>query len=312
MKLPPEDSVTEMLSHADFTQLAIRVDNAGRWGRDDELGTLNFLTEQRRLQAAGLVRTGTMVSCAGQFHPSGVANPGPASAAAQLTLEFDEGPDWKAVNDRLLLSLHGQGSPTHLDALAHFFYQGTGYNKRPVRDVSPTGVSANAVTSSQAGIAGRGVLIDLPAARGEAFLAPGEAGTMSDVTAALDRAGLAIAPGDIVFIRTGWPTASKSMTADTGMPGLSIECAEWAHRSELALIVTDCGLDPAPSQVAGVLVPWHILALTRMGLRLVDLANLEALAQICSRLRRWEFLAVISTIPIAGSTSSPVNPLALF
>ena len=177
-------------------------------------------------------------------------------------------------------------------------------------------MSANAVTSSQAGIAGRGVLIDLAAARGQALLAPGEAGTMSDVTAALDRAGLAVAQGDIVFIRTGWPAASKSMTADIGMPGLSIECAEWAHGSELAMIVTDCGLDPAPSQVVDVLVPWHILALTRMGLRLVDLANLEALAETCSRLRRWEFLAVISTIPIpipiAGSTSSPVNPLALF
>ena len=71
------------------------------------------------------------------------------------------------------------------------------------------------------------------------------------------------------------------------MPGLSIECAEWVHASELAMIVTDCGLDPVPSQVAGVQVPWHILALTRMGLRLVDLAHLDALAQTCSRLRRW-------------------------
>lgn len=304
--------MTAILSRSDLSQLAIRVDNAGRWGSDDELGTLNFLTQQRRLQAVGLVRTGTIVSCAGQFHPSGVAKPDITAPAAQLTLETDEGPDWKAVNDRLLLSLHGQDAPTHLDALAHFFYQGTGYNKRPARDVSPTGVSANAVTSSQAGIAGRGVLIDLPSVRGRALLAPGEAGTMSDVTAALDRAGLAIASGDIVFIRTGWPTASKSMTAGSGMPGLSIECAEWAHGSELALIVTDCALDPAPSQVVDVLIPWHILALTRMGLRLVDLANLEALAQTCSRLRRWEFFAVISTLPITGSTSSPVNPLALF
>jgi kynurenine formamidase len=304
--------MTATLSRADFAELATRVDNAGRWGSDDELGTLNFLTEQGRLQAAGLVRTGTMVSCAERFDPSRFAQPGAIAVAAQLTLETDQGPDWKAVNDRLLVSLHGHDAPTHLDALAHFFYQGTGYNKRPVRDVSPTGVSANAVTSSQAGIAGRGVLIDLPAARGEAFLAPGEAAAMSDVTAALDRAELAIAPGDILFIRTGWPTAGKSVTADSGMPGLSIECAEWVHRSELAMIVTDCALDPAPSQVADIIVPWHILALARMGLRLIDLANLEALAENCSRLRRWEFFAVISTIPIAGSTSSPVNPLALF
>jgi kynurenine formamidase len=303
--------MTATLSRADFAELATRVDNAGRWGSDDELGTLNFLTKQRRLHAVGLVRTGTMVSCAGRFDPSGFAQPGAAAVAAQLTLETDQGPDWKAVNDRLLVSLHGHDAPTHLDALAHFFYQGTSYNKRPVLDVSPTGVSANAVTSSQAGIAGRGVLIDLPAVRGK-VLAPGEAAAMSDVTAALDRAGLAIEPGDILFIRTGWPTAGKSVTADSGMPGLSIECAEWAHQSELAMIVTDCALDPAPSQVADIIVPWHILALARMGLRLVDLANLEELAENCSRLRRWEFFAVISTIPIAGSTSSPVNPLALF
>ena len=77
-----------------------------------------------------------------------------------------------------------------------------------------------------------------------------------------------------MFIRTGWPTVSTSVSAGIAMPGLSIECAEWAHRSELAMIVTDCALDPAPSQVAGVLVPWHILALTRMGLRLVDPGNI--------------------------------------
>lgn len=301
-----------MLTRAGFDALAARVDNAGRWGSDDELGTLNFLTGQRRLDAARLVRTGAMVSCARPFHPSGTATPHPGSAAARLTLEFDEGPDTKAVNDRLLLSMHGQDAPTHLDALAHFFYRGTGYNNRPVRDVSPTGVSANAVTSSQAGIAGRGVLVDLPAVRGQEFLAPGEAGTMADVTAALDRAGLAIAAGDIVFVRTGWPAAGGSGSAGQGMPGLSIECADWVHASELAMIVTDCGLDPVPSQVDGILVPWHILALARMGLRLVDLADLEALARTCSRLRRWEFLAVIGTLPIAGSTSSPVNPLALF
>jgi hypothetical protein len=138
-----------VLTRAGFDALAARVDNAGRWGSDDELGTLNFLTGQRRLDAARLVRTGAMVSCARPFHPSGTATPHPGSGAARLTLEFDEGPDTKAVNDRLLLSMHGQDAPTHLDALAHFFYRGTGYNNRPVRDVSPTGVSANAVTSSQ-------------------------------------------------------------------------------------------------------------------------------------------------------------------
>ena len=300
-----------MLTSAEFGRLAARVDNGGRWGGGDELGTLNFLTGPRRREAAGLVRTGTMVSCARKYDPAG-AYPGPPPAGAGLRLDFDEGPDWKAVNDRLLLPLHGLGAPTHLDALAHFFYQGTGYNGRPVDDAGPAGVSANAVTSCQGGIGGRGVLIDLPAARGAPFLAAGEAGTMADVTRALDHAGLAVGRGDIVFIRTGWPAASRSATADSGMPGLSIECAEWVHASELAMIVTDCGLDPVPSQVADVQVPWHILALTRMGLRLVDLAHLDALAQTCSRLRRWEFFAVIATIPIAGSTSSPVNPLAFF
>jgi kynurenine formamidase len=297
-----------MLSTAEFGRLAARVDNAGRWGDGDELGTLNFLTEPGRRTAAGLVRAGTMVSCARRYHPSGPAAPG----GATLTLEFDEGPGWKAVNDRLQLPMHGPAAPTHLDALAHFFYQGIGYNHRTVADLSPAGVSANAVSSSEGGIAGRGVLIDLPAARGGAFLTAGEAGTMTDVTRALDQAGLTVGRGDILFVRTGWPAAA-SPTADGGaMPGLSIECAEWVHASEVALIVTDCGLDPAPSQVADIIIPWHILTLARMGLRLVDLADLEALARTCSRLRRWEFFAVIATIPLAGSTSSPVNPLVMF
>jgi hypothetical protein len=133
-----------VLTAAEFGRLAERVDNADRWGGSDELGTLNFLTGPRRRAAAGLISSGTMVSCARRYDPSGAADPD----QARLTLEFDEGPEWKAVNDRLLLPLHGLAAPTHLDALAHFFYQGTGYNHRPVSDLSPAGVSANAVTSS--------------------------------------------------------------------------------------------------------------------------------------------------------------------
>lgn len=153
-----------MLTSAEFSRLAARVDNAWRWGGGDELGTLNFLTGPRRPTAAGLVRTGDMVSCARDYDPSG-GYPCLPQAGARLRLDRDEGPDWKAVNDQLLLPLHGLAAPTHLDALAHFFYQGTGYNGRPVGDVGPAGVSANAVTSCRGGIVGRGVLIDLPAAR---------------------------------------------------------------------------------------------------------------------------------------------------
>jgi kynurenine formamidase len=96
------------------------------------------------------------------------------------------------------------------------------------------------------------------------------------------------------------------------LAGVSVECAEWVHGSQAAALICDGGMDTQPSEVDGIRIPWHILTLTMMGMLIVDNADLEALAATCARLGRWEFQLVMAPLRLAGGTSSPVNPIAIF
>ena len=51
-------------TEAEVLQYFTTLSNWGRWGEDDQLGTLNLITPEKTRQAAGLVREGATVSCA--------------------------------------------------------------------------------------------------------------------------------------------------------------------------------------------------------------------------------------------------------
>ena len=291
------------LSEVAFRELAERVSNAGRWGAHDALGALNHITDATRREAMGLARDGITVPC-------GLTVPTDA-ASAELRPDRAHGGTWEAVNERLSLELHGWPL-THLDALGHVAYDGCTYNDRPVTLPAP---AATGIVAAREGILARGVLIDLPRTMGLPFLQPGQAARLDDVRRALGDAGLALRTGDVPLFRFGtwqYERVTGGAVALEAAPGISVDCAEWLHASDPALIVSDFGLDVAPSEVEGVPIPMHVLTLARMGIRLVDCADLDALAETCERLGRWEFLLVIAPVAIEGATSSPVNPVAVF
>jgi kynurenine formamidase len=220
----------------------------------------------------------------------------------RLTQWNECGDGWTAVNDRLELDIHGETSMTHLDTTAHFASDLQAHQSDAVDPL---------VELASAGLICRGILIDVPGVLGASTA--GQVITLADVHEVLRRTGLEPRPGDALHINLGRTQRARSDVPLGTVPtaGLSIECADWVAALAPSVVVTDEGLDPFPSEVAGLPVPWHVLMLTVLGVPLVDRAMLAPLSGACAEVARWEFLSVIAPLPIPGASGSPVNPVAV-
>lgn len=284
-----------------FKALASSVDRRVTWGAGDQLGALHFLTAAATAAAAQEVRAGSVISCAARSR----------GALTSLTTSIDGSDAWSAVNETLVIQQHGPASMTHFDGLGHFFYEGRSHAGTPDSVVGPAGVTSLDVVPASGGIVGRGLLLDLPAIAGVPYLGLDRDVRLAEVRAWLDRRGVGPRPGDILFVRTG---ALLAPLAPVGLPavgGLDLDCVPWVFDQQFSVIVSDAGLDSPRSMVERVATPWHILLIARMGVSLVDFADLEALGATCAALDRVTFLASIAVLPLAGSTASPVNPVAV-
>lgn len=291
-----------MLAEREFLALASSVDRSGRWDEGDERGALNFLSRPVILAALREAEHGRVVSCADRS----------LGGRPQITTSTEQAHAWIAVNETVSYQQHGASSMTHFDSLGHFFYGGRSHNGAGPEIVGPHGVSALDTRAASAGIIGRGILADLPAITGRPYLDLATFVDLPMLRAWWQRVHVEPRPGDMLFVRTGRPLAPAPDPG--GYPevgGLSLDCARWVHDERICLLVSDAGLDsPAPA-VENVATPWHVLALTRMGLSLVDMADLEELSQACAETAKYSFLAVVSVLPLAQATASPVNPLAV-
>ena len=259
-------------------------------------------SDAARVAAARLVQTGAVV-CAGDTPAMpGLAPDATVEHAVPAPYQLDQWVEaaegWVATNDRFSVDVHGPASMTHLDTPEHF-----AWGKR--RMVSPSGGAM--LQFAREGLVSKGVLVNVP-------VAPNEVVTLADLKRALAASGATVQPGDALYLRFGRTETARSGGALQADPvrGLSIECAEWMAEHRPGVVVTDEGLDPYPSEVDGIAVPWHVLLLTVLDIPLVDRAALTAIAEHCSGAKRWEFFSVIAPLPIPGASGSPVNPLAIF
>ena len=307
---------TGPMTRAAFEALYAAVDNAGRWGALDELGTLNLVTPAVRRMAAGEFRDGATVSLARTLVPGEVPY-----AAEPASLEFMQLPDsaigpaddsvwWTA--ERIGLFFHG-GAITHVDALSHISYQGRTYNGGV--ELGPDGAPVRlAVGSMRDGIVTRGVLVDLPRLQGKSYLAADYIVTAEDLEAWEQQAGVRVRSGDVLLLRTGhWAREAELGPVAPGNPGPGMHpgVARWLHERGVAALGADL-TEPVPSLVAGINGPLHVLALVAMGMPLFDAMDLEELASAAASRSRWTFLFIAAPLDIEGATGSPLNPLALF
>lgn len=301
----------ERMSTAEFQALAGRVSNWGRYGKDDLLATLNEITPDKIVRASQLVREGENVNCATPNQTaSGEAG---SSMPSTVALRIDAADEWGAVNDRISMEIHGWGSLTHLDALGHIYYKGRHYNGVPFQGVEANRLSPHGVETTRKGIVSRGVLIDLAAAMGKPWLEATDRVTPDGLQKAINNTGTKLEPGDILFFNSGANRLKASgATPGERTGGMQIECAEIIHEARPALAISDGGIDTHPSEVESILIPWHILLIVYMGVRMIDLADLTDLIAICERLRRSTFLCTIAPLVLTGNSGSPVNPICVF
>jgi kynurenine formamidase len=310
-----EQAIPETLGVEAFQALFDRCSNWGRWGTDDQRGTLNLITPEHRLRAAALVREGVTVSCA---HPiNTVGDNENSSPAMHFVVRAGDVVDGKTVHstaDHLAVSPHGVVH-SHLDALCHFVWQGQTYNGRSVGVVTSMGARANAITIGQDGIVSRGVLLDVPRALGSDWLEPDKAISIADLEATERAQGVRVTSGDILLVRTGRQarrTALGAWDSKSTLSGLHHEAAPWLKERGVALLGCDGVSDVRKQPFTVTTHPIHILTLVAMGMQLLDNQHLEDVAAACAARSRWEFMLVVAPLKLVGGTASLVNPIAIF
>ncbi|WP_433020635.1 cyclase family protein [Kribbella sp. CA-294648] len=296
--------------------------NWGRWGDDDELGTLNHITDEVRLAAAGAVRHGKSVSCAWDIAvpeemersttscPRAVDMPG----AEHMPAAFRHDHHWGFSNERLGIMFHGN-TITHLDSPCHIFWDGKMYNGRSHSLVDPEAGSAwAAVTAAANGIITRGVLLDIAKVRDVPWLETGQAVFPEDLEEAERQQGVRVQPGDAVLLRTGYGRARHEAGATGGFAqaGWHASCLPWLHERKVALIAADTPQDVQPSGYDEILMPVHAVSLVAMGLWMLDNCDLEQCATTATELGQWDFQLTVAPIRLTGTSGSPVNPIATF
>ncbi|UGT45338.1 cyclase family protein [Nocardia yamanashiensis] len=304
---------------AEFREIAKRVNNWGRWGSADEIGTLNLITGEVVRAAAATVRTGQRVPLAVPLHQNGIqtglirgrVNPLHTMVAVNWELF---GPGLIATSDDTVTM--GLQAGTHWDALTHISHSGVIYNGRPADSITAHGGSAFSGIDKARHIVSRGVLLDVARAHGVDRLAPDHAVTPEDLDAAMELAGTPVRAGDIVLIRTGQIQlylAGDRTAYAMPAPGLSVRCPEWFHARDVAAVANDTlTFEIFPAELENGWLAVHALHLVEMGMLQGQNWNLEELSQVCAAEGRYEFLLTATPEPFVGATGTPVAPVAVF
>jgi kynurenine formamidase len=291
---------------AEFDTLFQQVKNWGRWGANDELGSVNLVTAAKRKQAASLVKTGETVSLA--HNPLTDAAPDNARPFEHTMLPGNS-------MDRYAVAYHGYAH-SHIDALCHILYKDQTYNGYARADVNTEkGCTKLGIQNLKNGIVTRGVLIDIPRLRNLPYLEPGTAIYVEDLEAWEKKSGVKIASGDAVLVRTGrWARRAKLGPWNVGQnqAGLHASVAPWIKARGVSLLGGDVASDVVPSGVEGITLPIHTLMIVGLGVNLLDNQDLEALGETAARLNRWEFMLTINPVPVTGGTGFPLNAIAMF
>jgi kynurenine formamidase len=313
-RVPSEDEVIRYLK----TQ-----SNWGRWGAEDELGTINLITPAKRAAAARLVRDGVAVTGARPI----VTDITPDTTFQVMRFMVDSGEGRDTASAERLRARRGAGefigmvfhgyTVTHIDTPAHFFWEGKLYNGRSCNLItSREGATVEAVELLHDGVVSRGVLLDVARTRGVRWLEPGEGVMPEDLEAAERAAGVRVEAGDILVVRTGYYARrlaeGPAPPLHAGSPGPHAALLPWLKERGVAVLGSDTHNDVTPTPYPALGSPFHIGALVGLGLWLIDNMNLEDIATACADRGRWEFMLTLAPLRLRNVTGSPVNPIALF
>jgi kynurenine formamidase len=260
-----------------------RYSNWGRWGQEDQRGTLNFITRRRVVAACGLPRSGRIISCA--LPPSATSRPTPCR--------------------------------TQWQPLSGVAYAGKHYNGRDAAPSDTGGPAADSIHHAGGGLIGRGVLLDLPRHLRLPWLDDGTRILPADLDACAESFGVTVEPGDIVLVRTGQMKRCIDRSSWEGYcggpaPGLSIHCARWIYEREIAALAGDTWcVEVRPNETADCVQPLHRISQRDTGLLLGENFALDALSDACAEDGNYAFLFVAPPLGLADAAGAPVSPLVV-
>jgi hypothetical protein len=306
----PHAEVTRAQTDRWMTELS----NWGRWGKDDQLGTLNLITQEKRQQALALAKRGIVVSLEQRVvitpKPEATKRDGRPHAISFYEIRFRTfpDPDTETGNPGFtsdIKEIHVHGPMTHLDALCHDSDKGKWYNGYPLaqafrQDLGCTKLGTEAVRQ---GIVTRGILLDMTRLKNPSRQ-PGARAFIEDLEAWERQTGLKVSPGDALFVYNA--PAPKGRAEPGGLEGaMDISVLPWMKSRGVSVTSSIRAIPEDPRAD-------HRVALVAMGLQLLDGVQLDRLAETAARLNQWDFLLVVAPPEVPGSTGELVNPLAMF
>ena len=325
------DVVTTTLPAITLNELhatAERLKNWGRWGPDDEIGTLNHVTAADVVAACRLVRKGKTMSLALNFDekgPQGGKSNYPAIGRFNpIHVMLRSGTDAYAgvldhrkirgADDIIIMPTQ---CGTQWDGLGHIFYGDKMWNGRDCRTVTSFGAQQCGIEKTRQKIVGRGVLLDIPMMLGMDYLPDGFGVTGAVLDQAERHFGVKVGRGDFLLVRTGHLEAKLAGGNWDGYsggdaPGLAFDTLDWLHARQVAAIATDTwGVEVRPNQTTEAAQPWHWIAIPIIGLTVGEIFDMTELSRDCAEDKIYEFLFVAPALPITGAVGSPINPQAI-
>ena len=290
----------------DLARWKTELSNWGRWGADDELGTLNLITPAKRREAAGLIREGHPVSMALAMDPV---------EAVDNSIPFEQ-EFYRVGGDEWTIHFHGAGI-THVDSLAHIFDDGVTYNGYAPTDevMLSTGPQRGGVDVMRTGIMTRGILMDIPRLKGVEYLEPGTRIFPEDLEAWEAQAGVRVSAGDALFVRIGrWARRAEvgPWSVHEEVAGLDPSCIPWLRERDVALVGSESSMDVAPPPGDLGRLVLHNFALVYLGIPVLDNMDLTAVSEAAAERNRWEFAVTFTPLIVRGGTGAAVNPIATF
>ena len=307
---PPPPADTAAL-RAQYEQWRKEFKTWGKWGPDDNKGTSNLITPRKVMDAARLVRTGTVVSLAHAEPQMAAADVNPNGVFRRTTNNITDG----GTTDTYSVSYHGL-TVAHMDSWCHFFENGMMYNGVPVKGnlTNEEGCRKGSVMNWKDGIFTRAVLYDIAQLKGVEWVEPGTPIRRADLEAWEKKSGVKAGPGDVVLLYIGrWKRRAAEGPWAGQVSGYYADTLPWMHERMPAFIGHDFNIDwnPRPGW-EGMRNPIHVAILNWMGINIVECLDLEQAVATARKLNRYEFLMTFAPLPVEGGTGSPLNPLAIF
>lgn len=302
--------------------------NWGKWGDDDQLGTLNYITPEKVAEASKEIESGKVFNLAIELTPNAPTWTGRkyqhymAHSTPSLSKEGGIG----FAGDVIIMHLQYS---TQWDGLSHALYDGKAYNNHDAPSVSRNASGQLSIHNWADKVVSRGVLLDIARLKDVAHLEKGYVITPKDLDAASKAQNVSVSPGDIVLIRTGWMNVMQTWetplrgneTMEYGEPGLGLEAAKWLKDKQVAAVASDTlALEAIPFSETGLkqinkkgaqALPVHVELLVNQGMPIGEIWDFEDLAEDSAQDGKYTMFLSAPPLKVVNGVGSVLSPIAI-